>query len=377
MMQSLSWLDAVCVLPPGHMPAVLVSVATTQGSTPRAAGAKMLVTREALVDTIGGGHLEFYAITQARAMLEAGTPLPPRMERCALGPSLGQCCGGAVQLVWEVIDARAQAVFIQMRNRRRARADSWRLLAMPLPTESTESTEPAESAGQEDDTANAAPTSTVAPGWQTTIYLQDGVGRTLHEQGETGLQAPQYVHTVPSQLLRSDGCLWLVEALYPLQAHLYLFGAGHVGRALVRALAPLPCHVTWIDEREEMFPTQVPENVRMEACADPRSLLALAKPGSSFLVMTHSHQLDMDLAEAILHLPHLAQFGWFGLIGSHSKSELFRKRLLRRDLTEQQVAQMVCPIGLPGIDSKLPEVIAASVAAQLLQVWQRQGVLPH
>jgi xanthine dehydrogenase accessory factor len=164
-----------------------------------------------------------------------------------------------------------------------------------------------------------------------------------------------------------DGRRWLVAPVAAPRAHLVLFGAGHVGAAVVRAMAHLPCSVTWVDERDDMFPPDVPANVRIEATDAPEDLVASAPPGASYLVMTHSHALDQRLAEAIL-----ARFdvGWFGLIGSKTKRKQFEHRLRARGFDPARIEAMACPIGLPGISSKEPAVIAASVSAQLLILWE-------
>ena len=146
-----------------------------------------------------------------------------------------------------------------------------------------------------------------------------------------------------------------------------LFGAGHVGAAIVRALAELPCRVTWVDEREDLFPAAVPANVSVEATDIPEALVEEAAPGTTFLVMTHSHALDLRLSNAILSRPGQ---DWFGLIGSSTKRRQFEHRLRERGIANERIEAMVCPIGLPGIEGKAPAVIAASVAAQLLTVWE-------
>jgi xanthine dehydrogenase accessory factor len=166
-----------------------------------------------------------------------------------------------------------------------------------------------------------------------------------------------------------DGRRWLVHHLEAPRAHLVLFGAGHVGTALIRALAPLPCTITWVDEREELFPADVPPNVTVEATDTPEAAVAQAPAGASFLVMTHSHALDQRLAEAILSRPGA---GWFGLIGSKTKRVQFERRLLARGIDQARIDAMACPIGMPGIGGKEPGVIAASVCAQLLAVWEAQ-----
>ncbi|WP_317203089.1 xanthine dehydrogenase accessory protein XdhC [Janthinobacterium sp.] len=310
------------------VPAVLVTVARVEGSGPREAGAKMLVTAAALFDTIGGGHLELRAVEIARGMLDGGAA---RVERYALGPSLGQCCGGVVHLAFERVDAGLRAVLDALRQRHRE--DCWRVSAL-------------------DGAAASA--------------LFDGAGSKL-----LGV-APQ----LPAALMRArcaqlwqdgEGRRWLLDPCLAPRAHLTLFGAGHVGAAIVRALADLPCNVTWVDERDAMFPVAVPENVRVEATDTPEALVDAAPPGGSFLVMTHSHALDQRLTEAIMAR---ADVGWFGLIGSLTKRRQFEHRLRERGVAAERIAAMVCPIGLAGIGNKMPAAIAASVCAQLLMVWE-------
>ena len=271
-----------------HGPAVLVTVAAVEGSGPREAGAHMLVA--ALVHgTIGGGHLELRAIDIARAMLADGRQR--HIERFALGPSLGQCCGGVVHLAFEAADAVQAALLAERQGQ-----DSWRLVAL-------------------DGAPEAA--------------LCDEQGRAL--AGAAPLFARgRGTHVMQEQ----DGRRWLVDAVRAPRAHLLLFGAGHVGAAIVRALAELPCTVTWVDEREDMFPQQVPANT---------------------------------VAEAIMARDDV---GWFGLIGSHTKRKQFEHRLRARGVDEARIAAMVCPVGIAGVTNKAPAVIAASVAAQLLGAWE-------
>jgi xanthine dehydrogenase accessory factor len=313
------WLSAA-----QNLPAVLVTVAIAEGSVPREPGAKMLVDATRLHGTIGGGHLEHRAVAIARAMLASGNRAP-RLERFALGPSLGQCCGGIAHLAFEPADAATLATLHGRRNE-----DSWRLVAL-----------------------DGAPDSA----------LFDGAGRRI-----AGATAPPFARDRGAHVMQEqDGRRWLVDPVFAPRARLVLFGAGHVGAAIVRALAGLPCRVTWVDARDDMFPSQVPDNVTVEATDTPEALVAAAPPGASFLVMTHSHALDQRLAEAILARPDT---GWFGLIGSNTKRKQFEHRLHARGLDAARIDAMVCPIGLPGIAGKAPAVIAASVAAQLLLVWE-------
>lgn len=250
-------------------PAVLVTVTRVEGSGPREAGAWMAVFAHDQVGTVGGGQLEWQLLAHARAALN-GAPLQSP-QRHALGPSLGQCCGGVVHV------ALAQVT-----------ADDVPALAQQL----------------------------------------GGRGKPLA-----------------------------------------LFGGGHVGKALVQALAPLPFELTWVDSRDGIFPPVVPPQVTCEH-SDPVHLAVndLA-PGSAVLIMSFSHAEDLDVvAQCLLRQRQHHDLGWVGLIGSRTKWASFRHRLAARGFTEAECEQVTCPIGLPGIAGKQPAVIAASVAAQLLQV---------
>lgn len=292
-------------------PVLLVTVAHVEGSTPREPGTHMLVQRDAVTGTIGGGHLELKAIDIARTMLANGRQR--HIERFALGPSLGQCCGGVMHLAFELADAAHLALL-------EASRDGWRLVALDGTPDS--------------ELSHAAPACATAPG---------------------------------THVVKIDQRRWLLDRVRAPRDHLLLFGAGHVGSAVIRALADLPCTVTWIDERDDLFPRVVPANVTPEASDTPEALVAAAPDGASYLVMTHSHALDQRLTEAILAR---ADVFWFGLIGSLTKRHQFEHRLRARGVPEARISAMVCPIGLPGITNKAPAVIAASVSAQLLMAWQ-------
>ena len=264
---ALQWLVAA-------RPAVVVEVASSRGSVPREAGTRMLVVADDVIGTIGGGHLELKAIADARALLRNGGGATE--QSIALGPSLGQCCGGALTLAFT-----------------------------PL--------------------AQAAPEHWAAA-------------------------APRFT--------------------------LQLYGAGHVGRAIVRLLAGIPCSVQWIDERDSEFPDRpLPSHIQ-RVCVEPvQAEVAAAPPGAFYLVLTHSHDLDMAITQAILAR---ADFGFFGLIGSKTKRARFEHRLQARGVSDAVLARMTCPIGVPGITGKEPELIAVAVVAQLLQqaeaVYSRIGL---
>jgi xanthine dehydrogenase accessory factor len=238
-----------------------------------------------------------------------------------------------VHLGFERIDAQASGAIKCLQQRWHERHDSWRLVAL--------------------DAALPA-------------VICDRAGLPLQEAASA---FPGFELDLPCRVVadaEGGSGRWLVDPCLPSRAHLFLFGAGHVGAAIVRALAELPCHVTWIDQRDDLFPSELPANVQIEATDTPQALIDAAAPGSCFLVMTHSHALDQLLAE---HILRRGDAGWFGLIGSRTKRMQFEHRLRERGIADAGLRQMICPIGLPGIHGKQPAVIAAAVAAQLLQWW--------
>ncbi len=275
--------------------ACLVEVESTQGSVPRERGAWMAVlapraaapdadfglnapsTAIGTIGTIGGGQLEWLAIQRAHQLLaQAQSSAPnrtPVQERYPLGPRLGQCCGGVVQLRFRLVTT----------------ADTAQLLTQ------------------------------------------------------------------------------LAEPLTPIA----VFGAGHVGAALVAVLAPLPVLITWVDSREAVFPTALPQGVVAEHSDPIAAAVPTLAPGSHVVILTHNHQQDLDITLACLQRLRVRNdLGYIGLIGSATKRASFTHRLEERGCTAAELARITCPIGVPGITGKAPEVIAISVAAQLLQVLE-------
>jgi xanthine dehydrogenase accessory factor len=150
--------------------------------------------------------------------------------------------------------------------------------------------------------------------------------------------------------------------------HLQLYGAGHVGRAIARLLATLDVSVDWIDEREDEFPASLidggwPAHVRRVAVDAVESEVRSAPAGAFYLVLTHRHDLDLRITETVLRR---GDFGFMGLIGSRTKRLRFVHRFEQLGIDPELIARMTCPIGLPDIAGKEPEVIALAVLAQLL-----------
>ena len=334
------WLETLTRLRDAGEPAVIVTVASTRGSVPREAGTKMLVTADAIHGTIGGGHLEHKATAIARDLLAAGNA-EGTLRRFPLGASLGQCCGGLVNLLFEPVGRHASWLD--------ALADARR--------------------NGQDAIVVTATNGNAADG--KLVVTRDAVA------GSADLRLDQTVHDLARSLLAEGGAPRLAtiagRTLYvePVRADdfaIVLFGAGHVGRALVRTLGDLPCRITWVDERADAFPGDVPSNVTLVCTDAPDEEVDAAPAGAYFLVMTHSHALDEVLTERILRR---ADHAYFGLIGSATKRRAFERRLERRGVAPASFATMTCPIGIAGIRGKEPAAIAIAVAAELLQVRAR------
>jgi xanthine dehydrogenase accessory factor len=146
-----------------------------------------------------------------------------------------------------------------------------------------------------------------------------------------------------------------------------LFGAGHVGRALVLALAPLPFTVRWIDSRPGQFPQHIPQNVVPVLSEAHDHELAAAPLKALAIIMTHSHPLDFDITIGALKR---GTFDYVGLIGSNTKRARLVKLARQLGVAEDALHRLVCPIGLPQIHGKQPAVIAAAIAAQILMVGE-------
>jgi xanthine dehydrogenase accessory factor len=333
------WLAVLARLSGSGMSCILVTVAETRGSVPRDAGAKMVVTEDAAYGTIGGGQLEYEALHAARAMLACGVAAA-QLRRFGLGPSLGQCCGGVAQVLFEPVCEGT---------------DGWLTALM-------ECAEHGKSA-----------VLVTAIGGPAAGKLVVGSDRVLGSFGDRPGQADVIAAAraaldAPSagpHLAQTEHGAVLSELIRPDGLHVVLFGAGHVGKALVRVLGELPCRVAWIDGRADEFPREVPPNVTVECTEMPQYAVERAPAGAAFLVMTHSHALDLTLCEKILRRN---DFTYFGLIGSATKRAKFIKRFKARGLPDDLIERMVCPIGLPGLPGKHPGEIAVAVAAQLLTV---------
>jgi xanthine dehydrogenase accessory factor len=288
-----------------HGRVIRVVVAEVKGSAPREVGAAMLVWDGGQSGTIGGGTLEFEAADAARRQ-----DAPYRLSTHALGPDLGQCCGGAVTLLSEVY---TEVSIAQLTGEVIARA--------------------------------------VAPGPEPLA-----VSRILNQARAQGLApAPQLIAG------------WMIEPVACATRPLWIWGAGHVGRALVEVLAPLPDYaITWVDVMRSKYPQEIPASVTALPAQEPDRLVPHAPAEAYHLILTYSHQLDLALCHRLLG----HGFDFAGLIGSKTKWARFRARLTALGHRPEQIARLTCPIGMPEL-GKHPHAIAIGVAAELMALSQR------
>jgi xanthine dehydrogenase accessory factor len=270
-------------------PAIWLIVARAQGSVPREAGASMIVTAKTTLGTIGGGHLELKSIEQARAMLNAKTDVATQ-RHFSLGPALGQCCGGAVSVLFVPVVESMCDELLQLQH--------------------------------------------------------------VEHQGGS-FEVNRVVDTGDSITATLSFNSW----------HVWVFGAGHVGKAVVEVMSTLPCRIIWVDERDAEFPSNVSCSVSVLASPTPADEVRHIPAGAQVLVLTHSHALDLEICFALLKRDDLS---YCGLIGSATKAATFRKRFSERGIADVQSSRIMCPIGKPESKSKHPGVIAVGVAADLI-----------
>jgi xanthine dehydrogenase accessory factor len=305
-------LGALAAAIAAHGPVVRVVIAAHDGSSPREVGAAMLVWDHGQSGTIGGGALEFEAAAKARGLLTGSSPTPAlpqdggretlKVERVALGPALGQCCGGAVTLWYEVF------------------------AAVPEPVS----------------------------------------GVVARGPGERPLAVSRVLAAARGQGVRPEAGLvsgWLVEPVAEAERQIWVWGAGHVGRALVSVLAPVPgLALTWIDTGAERFPDVIPEGVTPIWAQQPERLAVHAPRTAEHLILTYSHALDLELCHRLL----TRGVGWLGLIGSATKWARFRSRLAALGHSSEEIAQITCPIGEVSL-GKHPQAIAIGAGLQILK----------
>ena len=262
----MNWINAIHQLSGENQSYAIVTILKMEGSAPRDQQAKMVVTPTTTFDTIGGGNLEYQAIKKSRSLLKKNEGYIG-CETFSLGRDLTQCCGGKVELLFEVFPA--------------------------------------------------------------------------------------------------------------CDFQILLFGAGHVGQALIKILAELPCRVKWIDSRAGQFPRnhdgwENKTNVEKVVSERPFEFVESCPENAYYLVMTHSHESDFELCEAILSRPDIR---YCGLIGSRSKAAKFRSRLSKKGFNETEISRLTCPMGSIEVPGKTPMEVSVSIAAELLSRHHTQDAL--
>ncbi|MDX1737018.1 MAG: xanthine dehydrogenase accessory protein XdhC [Alphaproteobacteria bacterium] len=318
------WLDILQQDLKQHDRVVLVTVAYIRGSTPREAGAHMVVSANGISGTIGGGNLEFKAIDQARELLRDNDHAVLYQDY-PLGPALGQCCGGVASLIFETVTSDM----------------SW------VSDNATE-------------------------GFVSVLALNGSMGRIVYapDQQQVDVLIPASVKkqivemTETTLLLENEG--YFIEKVTDYRIPLYIYGAGHVAHALVPMLAQLPFNITWVDNRADIFKSAT-GGVETLIVSRPEEVPKIAKNNAFHLVMTHDHGIDLEITHAVLQED---RFGYLGLIGSDTKRVRFERRLRARGIDHDHLDRMICPIGIPEITGKSPGEVALSVAAELTILHQ-------
>ena len=313
---SKNWVEMAMVMIAQDGAVVRASLAEVKGSAPREAGAMMLITPSQIWQSIGGGALEYDMMRRARKMIEEGPPAWTRqIIKLVLGPDMGQCCGGQVRVLLEFFGPNDVPVLAGLTTASR--------LVHPLAGNAP--------LADADDLADHLAYGPLADG-----PLADGSA---------------------------------VIAPVTLTGHpVFLYGAGHIGRALAPHLLALDCDLHWIDIADDRFPERVPDGARRVLAADPAVIAAHAPSNAIHLVITHDHALDETLCHRILTGGGFARLG---LIGSATKAARFRSRLAKAGVAADQLERLVCPVGLAAISGKQPARVALSIAAAVA-IWQQE-----
>tara|TARA_B100001093_G_scaffold386356_1_gene372238 strand:+ start:338 stop:1309 length:972 start_codon:yes stop_codon:yes gene_type:complete len=306
-MHANSWLAKALASLDDRQDIVLVTVTATKGSSPRNHGSQMLVTKASIWQTIGGGALEFDAMARARKMLVSDDNDWQRQHMTViLGPDMGQCCGGQMSLLLEKFTAKQAGALAALAQQ----VHHNHMLVHPL---------------------------------------ESGVPLRLQ-----------------SSLSSSDEAVFVAPAM-PRQMPLFIYGAGHVSRALIPRLDGLGFDIFLVDIEVTRFANDLGDNVQKLLATAPEKIAFRAPQGAAHLVMTHSHSLDEAICLQILMR---GDFAYLGLIGSKSKRARFAKRLAAAGVLPAMLDRLICPIGISEITGKSPAHVALSIAANLAILQQ-------
>ncbi len=302
------WVDVVVKNLAENKPLCHLVIAQAKGSTPREEGATMLVGIDDFTGTIGGGQIEHTAMKVARDALKS----PPKTHRFwrdyPLGPTLGQCCGGFVTVMFEMINPQD--------------IDLWKDFAQQKTGAIFHPEDPS-----------------LSPFWADNNAIKSGMTRSARR----------------------------------IRTPFYLYGAGHVGRAVIDLTSGLPLQRYWIDDNKDRYPESVADDIEIIIAASPALIARHALPNAIHLVMTYSHQIDLDICAAVLEQDNFSQLG---LIGSLTKKNRFCSKLSTLGFSAAQLSRLTCPIGLQSIGGKDPFRVGLSIAGQLSE-WTRKHQTNH
>ena len=329
------WIEDLCGPHNDDDCCVIVTVAGVRGSAPREVGAKMIVTGKETVGTIGGGQLEYQCTRIAVEQIKKrGAYSRQRLQRrFPLGTNCGQCCGGVVDVMFERVASSSTPWLTELKRLHDERCPIVAVTRL---------------------------------GAASGKYL---VTRDRCMPFEESTACPGEVIAAARQMISDNTCAgllddFLMEPVLQYNFNVAVFGAGHVGAATIQVLSRLDCSIRWIDSRRNIFPEALPGNVLAVESAAPAREVAAMPPGTSYLVMTHSHPLDYDICDQVLQRQ---DFSYVGLIGSLSKRRRFERTMRKHGMSDALLARLTCPIGVSGIASKQPADIAIAVAAELLR----------
>lgn len=331
------WIDELSDICAADEPAVLVTVAGIRGSAPREIGAKMIVTESETIGTIGGGQLEYQCTRVAVGLFEDERM---SLRSFPLGSTMGQCCGGVVEILFEPLSGGIP---------------SWLRDLSAL-------------FGQHEPAIVATRISRSAP--EKFIVTADQVFG--NEQGPVDESMVAEARAILAGDRKASRKIQLFfEPVVVPDLDIAVFGAGHVGTAVVTTLSSLDCNIRWVDSRRNVF-RGVPANVRAIETAEPALEVAAMPEGTFYLVMTHSHSLDFEICDRILRRRDAR---YCGLIGSLSKRRRFEKRYRQQGMPAELLDTLTCPIGVDGISGKKPAEIAVSAAAEILKVREMKAAV--
>jgi xanthine dehydrogenase accessory factor len=325
-------LAELCELFRRNGPVVRVTVIAVEGSTPREVGAAMTVSVQTVTGTVGGGALEYDAIAHARQLAATQTMWLRDVKTYPLGPRLGQCCGGQVRLLFECYGVDEIDIVSNFAGKGKG------YCVRPV-------------------VSGAAPVLAISGAELSAApdFVREQFQKlTAHADSRSGL-----AHGA------RQGESWFLEPLSKKRLPIYLYGAGHVGREVVRVFGGLAVEIVWIDTDTERFPDPVPAHVKRLVIASPNDAVGLAPDDAFHVVMSYSHALDLEICHAVLKR---GRFRYLGLIGSMTKRARFLKRLGDLGVSEAMLSRLTCPLGAGGPRSKEPGVIAISLAAEILQL---------